>query len=257
MEEYKIYSLIDPITNEIRYVGKTVSPLYKRLSSHYRDKKKSYKTNWINTLRNKGLKPLIKLIEICKSDNWEEREKHWISYYRKVYSLTNYLDGGQGQQKGYKHTDEAKEKIRLASIKNTKGKFYKGQNFTDETNKKRSESNKKVIYQYGSDYVLIKKWAGIIDASNELCIDKNNIRFALTGKAILAGGFVWTYTENEFSKINNKRHRKIYSINIETNEKNSFNSIKEACDILNIERKHIENSLRSKTVKFNLIFNYE
>ena len=44
---------------------------------------------------------------------------------------------------------------------------------------------------------------------------------------------------------------------VETNEITIFNSIKEACEILNIERKHIENSLRCKTINFNLLFNYE
>lgn len=257
MEEYKIYSLNDPETNEVRYVGKTVSPLYKRLSSHYRDKKKSYKTHWIESLKEKKLKPIIKLIEICDENNWEEREKYWISYFRKHSRLTNYLDGGQGQQKGYKHSDEAKEKIRLAAIKNTKGKFYEGQKFSDEINEKRNESIKKIIYQYTIDYKLIKKWNGIIVAANELGINKNNIRAVLTGKTVTAGGFIWTYEENKFIKTINKKHKKISSTNIETNEIIIFNSIKEACEILNIERKHIENSLRSKTIKFNLIFNYE
>ena len=56
---------------------------------------------------------------------------------------------------------------------------------------------------------------------------------------------------------NNKKFKRISSTDINTKEKTIFNSIKEACEILNIERKPIENSLRSKTVKFNLIFNYE
>lgn len=56
MKEYKIYSLNDPETGEVRYVGKTVSPLYKRLSSHYRDKSKSYKTFWIYSLKKKWFK---------------------------------------------------------------------------------------------------------------------------------------------------------------------------------------------------------
>ena len=253
MEEYKIYSLNDPETNEVRYVGKTVSPLHKRLSSHYRDKKHSYKTHWISTLKEKNLKPIIKLIEICNENNWEEREKFWIAYYRKNSNLTNYLDGGQGQQKGYKHTDEVKEKIRLAAIKNTKGKFYKGQTFVSEINKKRAESNKKVVYQYGINGVLIKKWAGIIDASKELNIDKNNIRAVLVGKTLTAGGYIWSFNK-EIKLRNKKTNREIISINVNTNEIKEYASISQCVKILNIERKHIENSLRSNTTKFGYKF---
>lgn len=257
MKTIYIYCLKDPETNEIRYIGKTASPLYKRLSSHYRDKKHSYKTHWISSLKNKNLKPIIELVEECTENNWIEREKYWIAYYRERFNLTNYLDGGQGQQKGYKHTDVAKEKIRLAAIKNTKGKFYKGQKFSAEINKKRALSNKKVIYQYTIDGNLIKKWDGIIDASVELGINKDSIITVLKGENITAGGFVWSYDETLILVRNNKKFKRISSTDINTKEKTIFNSIKEACEILNIERKHIENSLRSKTVKFNLIFNYE
>lgn len=257
MEEYKIYSLNDPNTNEVKYVGKTVSPLSKRLSSHYRDKSHSYKTHWICSLKDENLKPIIKLIEICSEDNWEEREKYWISYYRKITNLTNYLDGGQGQQKGYKHTDEAKEKIRLASIKNKKGKFYKGQKFSDEINNKRKIALKKKIYQYDLDGNLIKKWYGIIDASDELGIDKNNIRSVLTGRSLTACGFIWSYEDKIIELKNKKTNREIFSVNSETNEVEYYNSISECAKILKIERKHIENSLRSGTIKFNKIFKYK
>lgn len=253
MEEYKIYTLNDPETGEVRYVGKTISPLYKRLSSHYRDKKHSYKTNWITKLKEKNLKPIINLIEICDENNWEEREKYWIAYYRKHSKLTNYLDGGQGQQKGYKHTDEAKEKIRLASIQNTKGKFYKGQCFETEINKKRAESNKKNIYQYSIDGVLIKKWDGIIDASNELKINKNNIISVLKGKTLTAGGYIWSHHE-KVKVLNKKSNTAIIVTNVNTNETKEFNSIAQCVKILNIERKHIENSLRSNSVKFGYKF---
>lgn len=257
MEEYKIYSLNDPLSNEIRYIGKTISPLFKRLSSHYNDKNISYKTNWINSLKEKGLKPKINLIEVCYENNWEEREKFWISHYRKITRLTNYLDGGQGQQKGYKHTEEAKEKIRLAAINNTKGKFYKGQKFSEEVNKKRGDSQKKPIFQYDLNCQLIKKWDGIIDVSKKLNINKDNIRAVLNGKTLTAGGFIWSYENKIIKLINKKTNREIKSINVETNEVEYFNSISECVKILKIERKHIENSLRSGTIKFNKIFKYK
>lgn len=254
MEEYKIYSLNDPITDEVRYVGKTVSLLSKRLSSHYQDKKISYKTHWINSLKEINLKPIIKLIEICNETNWQEREKYWISYYRERTKLTNYLDGGQGQQKGYKHTDEAKLKISIASKENDKGKYYLGMKFSNEINNKRAKSNEKEIYQYNLSGELIKKWSGIINASRELTINKDNINSVLKGKTLTAGGYIWSYTEKEIILLNKQTNREIIAINVDTNEIKEFKSITQCVKTLNIERKHIENSLRSNTIKYNYKF---
>lgn len=197
MEQYKIYSLNDPETNEIRYIGKTVSPLYKRLSSHYRDKSHSYKVHWISSLKEKKLKPKIVLVEICDETNWEEREKYWISYYREHTRLTNYLDGGQGQQKGYKHTDEAKEKIRIAAIKNNKGKFEKGRQWE----RKMADGNLKKILQYSLDGEFIQEWKGVITASVSLKIDKSSITSCLKGRTTRAGKFQWRYHSENYPLI--------------------------------------------------------
>jgi hypothetical protein len=255
MEQYKIYSLKDPETNEIRYVGKTISPLYKRLSSHYRDKNISYKTHWINSLKEKGVKPIIKIIEICDENNWEEREKYWISYYREKTRLTNYLNGGQGQQKGYKHTDEAKEKIREAAKKQFKGRFFKGMKFSEEINNKRKDALKKPVFQFSKTGELIKKWDGIIDASETLNIDQNAIQSVLKGKNIFSGGFHWSYNETHNIRKDIK-FRAIYVINTITLEKKKFNSIKEASESLQIDRKEIDRGLKRKKEKNNLMFKY-
>ena len=48
----KIYTLTDPITNQVRYVGKSNNPL-KRYYKHLNESLKSTKThknNWINKL---------------------------------------------------------------------------------------------------------------------------------------------------------------------------------------------------------------
>lgn len=261
MKEYKIYSLNDPITNEVRYVGKTVSALYKRLSSHYRDKKKSYKTNWIKSLKKLKLKPTINLIEICKEKNWQDREKFWIKYYRSKVKLTNLLEGGQGLPKGYKHSEETIKKIQIAAQKNTKGRFYKGQKFSKKTNKKKAEALKKEICQIDKNFKLIKIWKGIIDASIKTKIDKNNISSVLKKRTISAGGYYWCYNKdyNNFKKRINFKQRQI----IVKDENNKiitiFESIKETSELLKIERKHIENSLRRKIKKitFGYFFEYK
>lgn len=93
-----IYCLKDPISMEIRYIGKTIQTTKRRLQEHIRDCRKysHYNACWINGLVVKGYKPLIEVVELCNSNNLNEREIHWIKYYRQFYKLTNLTDGGDG-----------------------------------------------------------------------------------------------------------------------------------------------------------------
>lgn len=99
MENCKIYVLIDPTTNEIKYVGKTINEK-ERYKNHLNPKhnEKTHKRNWINKLRNNNLKPIFKVIEeVLITDDWRDREKYWISHYRLLgFNLVNHSDGGEG-----------------------------------------------------------------------------------------------------------------------------------------------------------------
>lgn len=91
-----IYVLIDPRTNEVRYVGKTVNPV-RRLWSHINDKTVCHRTNWIKSLLGLGLKPKMSIIESMDSSDdslWQERERYWVEYYSKTCRLTNLDSGG-------------------------------------------------------------------------------------------------------------------------------------------------------------------
>jgi hypothetical protein len=65
----KIYALVDPVSNQIRYIGQTIQELHLKFNQHWRDRnqgkeKNEHKSNWINKLyANHGLKPKIILIE--------------------------------------------------------------------------------------------------------------------------------------------------------------------------------------------------
>ena len=104
--EIKIYGLLDPFTNQIRYVGKTKNTLIQRLNKHiYESKTKTtYKCNWINKLIKLGAKPIAIELEICTEENWVEREMYWIAYYD---NLTNVSKGGEG----WNSTEETFNKI--------------------------------------------------------------------------------------------------------------------------------------------------
>ena len=91
METY-IYILKDPISNLIRYVGKSNNPK-DRLKNHVNLSKKdqSHKRNWILKLKKKGLKPVMEVIDVVPIDSWQFWETYWISQIRTWgFDLINY-----------------------------------------------------------------------------------------------------------------------------------------------------------------------
>lgn len=95
-----IYGLSDPLTGDVRYVGKTWYRPERRLTYHLTHSKKSRLAsgNWIRSLVNKGLRPVLFEIEKVELDaDWQSREKHWIAHYRNAGArLLNHTDGGDG-----------------------------------------------------------------------------------------------------------------------------------------------------------------
>lgn len=113
-----IYALSDPRRSYfIRYIGKTILPLKKRLRQHISNQKRKTtpKNSWIYSLLKTGVNPIIWPIEYCGSDKWIKREKYWI-YFFKPMGILNVTEGGDSgpDMTGYKHSDESRKKIALA-----------------------------------------------------------------------------------------------------------------------------------------------
>jgi len=118
--KFKIYTLNDPITNEIRYVGYTGDKIEKRLSGHLSHinsrSVNTHKNRWLRKLLSSNLKPIICLVEECETEEIVKlREIEIIAEYKhKGIRLTNSTDGGEGTR-GYRFS---KEKIDyLTSLK--------------------------------------------------------------------------------------------------------------------------------------------
>lgn len=161
----KIYSLNDPITNEVKYIGRTSKPLNYRLSEHVSpsySNHNTYKKNWIRNLINRQLTPTINLIKEVNC-TWEESHIIEISiieeYFKNGAKLVNLVDKGAG---GF-------------------GISIKKPTF------------RKPILQYDLEGNFIKEWNGIITASNFFNTNPRLIFKAVKGISIKTSNFMWKY----------------------------------------------------------------
>lgn len=120
-----IYSLSDPETNEVRYIGRTIESPHRRYLKHIsqskNNTKKDYCHCWIKSLIKKNLKPHLNIIEETFDTN---REIYWIDYYRDKVRLTNINPGGDLAGLGTKRTKDQIENIKNGLLKNSKIEIY-------------------------------------------------------------------------------------------------------------------------------------
>lgn len=114
-----IYGLIDPNTNELRYVGYARN-LQKRIMKHHSPsnlKKNTHKNAWIKSLLAKKQKADVWIIEQYEtSEELPQAEIEIIAYFKYIgCNLTNGTLGGDGGM-GRKHTDEELKKMSDAKI---------------------------------------------------------------------------------------------------------------------------------------------
>ena len=98
MKTTYIYMLLDPRTDLVRYVGKTIQSPEKRLNAHMNERSNCHRVHWLQELRRVGLVPELVILEEIKGDwPWQESERYWIRYFRQQgYNLTNNTSGGDG-----------------------------------------------------------------------------------------------------------------------------------------------------------------
>jgi predicted GIY-YIG superfamily endonuclease len=97
-----IYTLEHPVTKEVRYIGKTKNPK-ERFHNHCNKlhNKHTHKRNWINSLRNQGLKPKMNILDEVTESEWKYWEKFWIEQFRQWgFNLVNHTSGGDGLTTG-------------------------------------------------------------------------------------------------------------------------------------------------------------
>lgn len=106
-----IYTLSDPRTAKIRYVGKTVN-LKRRLAGHIGcDGRGNRKHSWVRSLTVLGLKPEMEVIEVAGDDEWESSERFWIALIKSCGA--ELLNRDCGGNHGKRLSEETKRKIAL------------------------------------------------------------------------------------------------------------------------------------------------
>src|SRR5574344_2667050 len=82
-----IYGLCCPITNEVRYVGQTKSPKERYVAHIYSGVNNIRK--WVAELKQQGLKPYMKILDVFDKDDVSEEEKFYISKYKNLLNNKN------------------------------------------------------------------------------------------------------------------------------------------------------------------------
>lgn len=203
---YKIYTLTHPITNEIRYVGRTQTKLEARLKRHLKAKDKSYRVNWIKSLLDNDLIPNINLI--CETTSFEhciELEMFYINKYKELgYNLINMTDGGDGSI-GFKHSDESKKIIsektklrmqdenQLLNLKNKGLNQWKSKTEQEKLDNILLQPNRKSIAQYDLNNNLIHIFLSLREIERELGYFRASISRNLKCISKSVYGYIWKY----------------------------------------------------------------
>lgn len=248
METTNIYILIDPRTNMVRYVGKAnnVSERYKAHLNRAR-KHQIHKTNWINQLKEIGLKPIIEVIDEVPINNWIFWETYWISQFKTWgFELINYTNGGDGCT------------------------------FANQTSFKKGQGGKKVI-GFNSNCEKIYEFDTCEDASKFFNTHRSSIPSCASGKSKTIKNIAWFYLDSIIKlssitlneEINNRfkkecvknsgsfikgqksnRSKKIILIDVNTNEEKIFESGSEAGKFIGVSQSNISLALiNNKLIK--------
>lgn len=181
---YKVYTLSDPITKEVRYVGMTKHSLFRRLILHKSPtsinwKRNANKMKWITELASQHLKPVIELLEEhTEYKNGLDAEIYWTNQLR-AWGF-NLLNQYCGRSMGYK----TKEVMR--SLKS-------GIAPSPITLKASAEKRRRSVFQISIQGGIVNCWEYIINASTALGIDRGDIGKCCKNTKKTAGGFMWQY----------------------------------------------------------------
>ena len=218
-----IYTLSDPETRAVRYVGKSISPssrLIRHISESKSGRYNNHRVNWIKSLIGKGLEPKMDIIDEVDGE-WEWVEEYWISQFKSWgFHLTNGTDGGDNPPKYevkvdqytlegvfIKTWDSKRKGARGVGLEDCSGlalalsgKCFKAGGFRwayhgeDLPNYERKVSNERKVDQYTLYGEFVRTWDSISEGVRGLGLkNSSGVRSVCLGDRFKAGGFRWAY----------------------------------------------------------------
>lgn len=227
-----IYALIDPFSNEIRYIGKA-SCVSKRYNQHInfalRGECRYAVTRWVRELIDSGVKPDIFVLEETNDNDWVESEKFWIKYCRdRGCDLVNSNEGGQAGAKpgtglGRKFTDEHRRRMSEARKKQSPPTL--GMKFSKETCAKISavHKGKKVENPWwqGKKHSDEAKEKMRIIAKNRKFSEETRRKMSEANNRRYASGYKLEYSDETRKKIGEATKFRLAIYNAWTGKKHS------------------------------------
>lgn len=178
--DYFIYTLSDPISKEVKYIGKTKN-LKDRLQRHMTpcNLKQTWqsKTKWLKYLKNNNLKPIMELLDVGDENNIDQLEIYWISQFKSWgFNLKNETIGGQNPTpKG--------TKLKEKHIRNLK----------------KSIKTKKIVVQYTLDDVFVAEYESISEAEEKTKF--HHVSDCCNGKRKKCGSFYFRFKDNYYPYV--------------------------------------------------------
>lgn len=231
-----IYTLSDPDTQEVRYIGKT-NNIAKRYSAHINDKSKSHKNSWIKSLLICNKYPTITIIASFDDESkcFDAEIKYIAEYKQKGYDLTNHHNGGIGgsvETMGLDNNPRSKINSKIAISITTD---LLNSDLTIEEIALKYNCTKSIV----ENIKVGHSWSKITGLKND---GKKWIRKNSTinrAKALREKG------------VYDKQSVKIQQFSLDGNLLNTFNSIKEASEKTNTNRCSISSCINNKSKTAN------
>lgn len=155
-----IYALVNPLTNEVFYIGATESSPKDRLAGHYSHFKEYLKGIRSSNKRFEYMESIfpeiakVKLLEIIQNDDLYSKEIEYIEKYSRLCNLTNQTKGGIGGDTFTMQSDNSKLEISKLIAQKANGK-PKPEGFGENLSKTRMGFDNPAAKSYNDFHIEI------------------------------------------------------------------------------------------------------
>lgn len=224
----------------VRYVGVTQKEsVQQRFYGHkycaiHPEKRGLPVHKWMWSKYEKGLDIIVKEIDSCLEEDWEDKEKYWISYYNSGGKLLNISEGGKG--------------------------IIPKESRTKSSLQRSAEGHYKQITLLNKLGDVVEHCPSIKYAVEKYNLSKTSIGNVLAGRSKSTGGYYIILTEDfnspEFNISNfiqqlndsKKTRKSVYRYDLEGNLIETQTSIQEYCKLYKFDKGAISRAINNRTI---------